>query len=213
MHLLETVKDTRSAQKKRDNLRKVLDFVGLTLSFRRVERDIPLSKEKRRENTTEHSYQLAVVSWYMAGIEGLALDMNKVIKYALVHDLVEVYAGDTPLYSLDEAYVKSKSAREKEAAVRIEQQFPEFSELHHLIHEYEERSDEESRFVYAVDKLLPVVSIYLNGGHAWKSHGISVDMIVDKTASRISSVPEVKGYFDEMITAIRERPEYFATAA
>ncbi|MFA5841744.1 MAG: HD domain-containing protein [Candidatus Paceibacterota bacterium] len=210
MSLHETATTTKARKRKgANNLDKVLGFVGMTHSFRGVERDISLPREKRLENDMEHSYQLAAVSWYMAEIEGFDLDKNKVIKYALIHDLVEVYAGDTPLYSADEDFIRSKKDREKRAASIIKRQFPEFPELHKLIREYEEKNDPESRFVYAVDKLLPILSIYLDKGHAWKNKSISIEMIIDKNSSRVSLVPEIKKYFDAMIDMIRERPEYF----
>jgi putative hydrolase of HD superfamily len=210
---MNSLKVTTSANVRRykvsSNLKKVLGFVKMTHSFRGIERDILLSKERRLENNTEHSYQLAVVSWYISEIEDFNLDIDRVIKYALIHDLVEVYAGDTPLYSSDEDFVQSKKDREKVAASRIKRRFPEFPELHKLIREYEERSNLESKFVYTVDKLLPILSIYLDKGHAWKSNNISIEMIINKNISRISLVPEIKKYFDAMVVIMREKPEYF----
>lgn len=209
MNLLDKIHAGNSELRTFRNLEKILDFVELTRLFRGVERDIFLMQEKRLENDTEHSYQLAIVSWYIAEIQGLNLNISKVIKYALVHDLVEVYAGDTPLYTATETYVQSKTDREKQALRKIEQKFPEFKELHTAIHAYEERDDPESRFVYTVDKLLPILSIYLEKGNAWKDKGISIEMIINKNASRISIVPEIKSYFDVMIRLMRGSPEYF----
>lgn len=209
IHTMKTLGRATGVDHERKNLKKILGFVELTQNFRGIERDILLSKEKRLENNTEHSYQLAVVCWYIIGIEEFDLDIDKVIRYALIHDLVEVYAGDTPLYSSTNDYLLSKERREKEAATLIGDQFPEFADLHASIQEYKEKLNAESKFVYAVDKLLPILAIYLDKGHAWKSHGISIDMIIDKNASKISIAPEVKNYFDAMISVIREKPEYF----
>jgi putative hydrolase of HD superfamily len=196
--------------KDRHKLGRVLDFVKLTQSFRQVERDIPLPLEGRLENDVEHSYQLAIVSWYLAALENVGLDLNKVIKYALVHDIVEVYAGDVPLFAVSAHSHRYKERKEKAAARRLKSEFPDFNELHHLIRQYEKREDAESKFVYAADKLLPLVSIYLEKGHAWRSRGISVDMIVNKNESKVSVAPAVKKYFDAMIMLVRKRPEYFS---
>lgn len=191
-----------------DNFQKILNFTKTINDFRKIERAI-LLPEKRFENDSEHSFQLTIVSWYMAEIEDLNLDKNKIIKYALIHDLVELHAGDTPLYSLDEGLIKSKKERERKAVLIIKEQFPEFPELHGLIQQYKERNDEESKFVFAVDKLLPVMSIYLDNGHDWKNSGVNINMIISKNTQTISVAPEVKKYFDAIIILLKEKPEYF----
>lgn len=191
------------------NLKKLVDFVALTGAFREVERDIPLSREQRLENDAEHSYQLAIVAWYIATIEKANLDTNKILKYALVHDLVEVYAGDTPLYSSDNRYLKSKEKRERSAAVLLRKRFSDFKELNNLIRAYRRKGDRESRFIYATDKLLPILSIYLDNGYGWRSHRITPDMIIDKNGKRVSASRRVKKYFDILMDVIQEKPELF----
>ena len=190
-------------------LNRVLGFTAFTNAFRAIERDIPLSEEKRCENDAEHSYQVAMVAWYMVSIENSNLDINKILKYSLIHDLVEVYAGDTPLYSSKDEYVQSKIKREKSAAILLKKKFPDFKDLHKLIDVYKLQDDEESRLVYAIDKLLPILSIYLDKGYAWKSHNITLDMIVDKNNKKIAISPHVKKYFDLLINMIREKPDFF----
>ena len=190
-------------------INKILNFVKLTNDFSEIERDIFLSTKQRLENDVEHSYQLTLVSWYIAKIKRLNLDADKVIKYSLIHDLVEVYAGDTPLYSSSSKYINSKEKREKMAGTCLKRNFPEFPELHCYIKKYKEKKDAESKFVYAVDKLLPVLSIYLDEGYAWKTHKITPEMIINKNNLKISSVPSIKRYFDELITLIQKKPEYF----
>lgn len=209
MNLLDAIGARNSKVRTFRNLEKILDFVKLTQLFRGIERDIFLAKEKRLENDTEHSFQLAMVSWYIAETGELNLNLNQIIKYALIHDFVEVYAGDTPLYTSSDRFARSKKNRERKASLRIEQEFPEFAELHKSIRAYERMTDQESKFVYTVDKLLPILSIYLDEGCAWKNKGISIEMIIDKNAERISIVPEIKQYFDAMIGLLRGSPEYF----
>lgn len=189
------------------NLQKLLSFVKLTQDFRGVERQITFRSSQVKENDTEHSFQLAIVAWYLVNSHGFELDTNKIVKYALVHDLVEVYAGDTPMNSKDEEYVKSKVAREKEAEERIAQEFSEFSELTDCIHAYEKKEDKESKFVYALDKLLPILSIYLDQGHAWKTENITLDMIIDTKTDKVSFSPEVKKYFDEIVEVLRQEKD------
>lgn len=110
---------------------------------------------------------------------------------------------------MDKEYVDSKEKREKEAAILLKQKIPEFSELHELIENYEKRSDQESKFVYVVDKLLPTLSIYLDEGCAWKTHSITPEMIIKKNKTKLKNFPELIKYFDVLIKLIKEKPEYF----
>lgn len=127
-----------------------------------------------------------------------------VIKYALVHDLVEIYAGDTFIYSTDEALLNSQTKREQAAAARLTEEFPEFADLHLLIARYERRADKESKFVYALDKVLPVLNIYLDNGRTWKKKGITLQMLVDAKQSKAAVSSAVAGYFRELVTLLKE---------
>lgn len=187
------------------NLGKILDFMKLTNTFKKIERDIPLSDGLKPENDAEHSYQLAMISWYIATIEDNNLNVEKILKYALVHDLPEVYAGDTPLYTSNSDHLNSKESREIDAIAMLKKEFPNFTDLHVWIKKYEEKADDESKLVFAVDKLLPIMSIYLDKGHAWKTHKINLDLIIDKNKKRISISPIIEKYFDLMLKIIQEK--------
>ncbi len=189
------------------NLQKLLSFVKLTQNFRDVEREIVFKKSGNKENDVEHSFQLAIVAWYLVDSHKFNLDTNKIVKYALVHDLVEVYAGDTPMNSQDHDYVASKGKREREAEQRITQEFTEFGEMVACIHAYEKKEDKESKFVYALDKLLPVLSIYLDQGHSWKVGKISLDMIIKSKTDKVALSPEIKKYFDELIEILHQEKD------
>ncbi len=83
------------------NIHSILDFTRFLNSFRAIKRVIFTVGDGEPENDSEHSYQLAMMAWYIISAENLKLDRNLVIKYALVHNLVEVYAGDTYFYRSD----------------------------------------------------------------------------------------------------------------
>lgn len=188
-----------------DNLDKLLHLVKLTNDFKNIERDIPQSFSGfNKENDSEHSYQLAMISWYLATTENSNLNIEKILKYALVHDLPEVYAGDTPLYTLDEEYLNNKKDRETESILKLKKEFSYFVDLDVWIEKYEKREDDESRLVYAIDKLLPIMSIFLDKGHAWKTHRIDIDSLISKNKERISVSAVATKYFDFMISAIQE---------
>lgn len=186
-----------------ENLKNLLQFVKLTDDFKKIERDIPQSFNFQKENDSEHSYQLAMVSWYLATTESKDMDIGKILKYSLVHDLPEIYADDTPLYTSDNDYLNSKKEREINSIERIKKKFSNFADLHEWIEKYERREDDESKLVYAVDKLLPIFSIFMDGGHAWKTHRLDLDTLINKNKERVSISNIAKKYFDLIIVTIR----------
>jgi len=185
-------------------MNELLKFIELTQEFKAVRRKVVLAKEGREENDAEHSYQLAVVAWYLISTQGLKLDLELVLKYALVHDLVEVYAGDTP--AIQKGYdekQKTKHKREEDAAKKLTKEFPEFPEMHEFIGAYELKADEESRFVYALDKIIPIMNIYLDKGHSWKLHDISLQDLIDNKTDKVKASPEIKKYFEEIVELLK----------
>ena len=119
------------------DLSKILKFVYLLNKFQQVRRVIRVPGEDRWENDTEHSYNLTMLAWYIIQSHDLKLDTDKILQYALVHDFVEVHAGDTYIFTSNELEKKSKILRENEAANKLQKDFPDFKDLHNLIHQYE----------------------------------------------------------------------------
>ncbi|OGY10895.1 MAG: hypothetical protein A3E16_03240 [Candidatus Blackburnbacteria bacterium RIFCSPHIGHO2_12_FULL_44_25] len=189
------------------SLDELLRFVELTHRFQQVRRAILVKDENRPENDLEHTGQLALLTWYIINSQRLPLNTELALKYALAHDLVEAYAQDTSAY--DEAGRQTKEAREAEASSRLMTEFPEFPELHTLISQYEARKDPESRFVYALDKLLGPLNIYLDNGRSWKTEGVTLEMLLTYKAPRIAISPEIQPYFETLIEVLKEHPELF----
>lgn len=185
-------------------MEKLLEFSRTLSAFARVERITWMPGTERKENDVEHSYHLAMMAWYLIESEGLDLDVSRVLKYALVHDLVEVHAGDTPVWSRNEEHHASKQEREAAAARQLQQEYPEFPELHTCIQEYEDLVNAESRFVYALDKLVPMILIQEDGGRSWKEEEVTLDMIREKKSSMIAVSPEVEPYFHMLLVVIEE---------
>ena len=186
------------------DLPKILGFVRLLNAFRQVRRTVRVNSEERLENDVEHSYYLGMLAWYIATSHNLPLDKDLVLKYALVHDIVEVYAGDTYVFTTDAKKRDSKEAREKEAILQLQKEFPEFLDLHELIAGYEKREDDESHFVYALDKIQPVLNIYLDNGRTWKEKGVTIQMLVDFNKEKVALSPEVHSCFDELIGLLKK---------
>ncbi len=186
------------------DLAPLIKFVELLKKFQEVERVVRVPGQERWENDVEHCYQLALIAWYLVDKNNLSLNKDLVIQYALTHDLVEAYAGDTYVYSEDENEHATKKQREEDAAKRLKQEFPEFPDLHTTIGNYEKRSDKESKFVYALDKIHPVLNIYIDGGRTWKERNITIQMLVDHKKDKVALSPEIEYYFNELVALLKK---------
>jgi len=186
---------------------KILQFSAFLDKFRKIERTVRVNGSDRNENDMEHSYMLALLAWYICSSAKLDLDLEKIIRYALVHDLVEIYSGDTDFYHATKEQKESKHAREQAAMERITKEFPEFTEFHELYSAYENRADKEAKFVYALDKVQPVLMIYLDGGRTWNERNITLDMIKEKKDDKVGISPEVAKYWKEFIALLEENKE------
>lgn len=191
---------------KKPGLKRVLELQELLVAFSQVERVTHRKHQgrMRAENDTEHSYNLAMTAWFLAQYFP-KLNAEKVIQYALVHDLVEVHAGDTYLYGTAQE-LASKHAREAEAATRLSKDWADFPALHQLIASYEARDTAEARFVYALDKLMPIMLIYLQNGYTWKKHGITVDMLDRAKREKVALSPEIQPYFEDLLALLLASP-------
>ncbi len=179
-------------------------FIQFLQDFGKVKRVVLIKDEKRRQNDAEHSFELAMLAWYIIESKKLKLNKNLAIQYALVHDLVEVYAGDTYLFTKDENHKNSQAKRERAAALKIKKRFPEFKNLHQLIKNYEGLKDEEGRFVYALDKVIPILNIYSDNGRTWRWKGVTLDMLVEAKRDKVVLSPPVAKYFWKLIKLIQK---------
>ena len=176
----------------------VLGFYSLLQQYRAIERRVLVKDSDRRENDVEHSFSLAMLAWYVNQSYALNMDTEKLLKYALAHDLVEVYAGDTYFYSEHKDPVEKKE-REEKAARKLQEELSEFPELHTAIANYEKREDRESKFIYALDKIEPMVTIYLDGGRSWRKDNISLEMIKTGKVKKIAEDETVEALFNQLI--------------
>lgn len=191
------------------NINKILEFVSLTHRFQQVIRVLYVTNQDRDENDAEHSYQLAIMAWFIIESEGLDLDITKAIKYALVHDLVEVYAGDTNLYTKDQSLKDSKADREKTAAKRIKLEFPEVPEINSLIEMYETKEEPEAKFIYSLDKILPPMNIFLDKGRSWQREKVTYEMMISSKQGKVSVSPEIGKIWEEFLPILNQHRHYF----
>lgn len=159
------------------------------------------------ENDSEHCYQLALLCWYIIEHDKLILDQFRVIGMALVHDVVEAYAGDT--YVFDEARLADKKRREKLAIAKIIREFPQFSSLHTMIKEYERAFTPESKFVHALDKFVPLLNVYLDHGRLLKRMGIGHEQLFGIKKMIPDLAPEIAHYYREMENLYQSTPTLY----
>lgn len=157
-----------------ERLGQQLDFLLEIDRLKRVLRQTRITGNERRENTAEHSWHLAMFALVLAEWADEEVDLGHVIVLCLVHDLVEIDAGDT--FAYDEVGYESKAERERRAAERIFGMLPadQRDRFRALWDEYEEVATPESRFANAIDRLQPVLLNHASGEEApWVHHGIS----------------------------------------
>jgi 5'-deoxynucleotidase YfbR-like HD superfamily hydrolase len=191
------------------SLDAVLGFCRLLMQFQAVERYGAEAPVGFRENDAEHSYSLAMMAWYLIDTAKLELDTNLSTQYALAHDLVEVYAGDTHAFGSSPAKA-SKKLREDLALNLLGENYPEFPILPQLIHAYEQRQDAESRFIYALDKLMPSLMIYLNESHQYVSRQIPYNDVVAYVEPKAALDPTINTLWIELKPRLAARPELFS---
>jgi putative hydrolase of HD superfamily len=184
----------------------------IIVPFYQVEREVPLRfAANRLENDAEHSWSLALMACALAPHVDPKLDIGKVCQFAVVHDLVEVYAGDTSNFA-DQAKKDTKEKREKQALKKLQKKLLDLPWITETIEEYESQSSDEARFVKSVDKILPLLFDYLEEGQyfhetkmtaeAWKSH---LQLVRKKAATHSGAFEYFEAAWDRML----ENPHFF----
>ena len=151
-------------------------------------RQTHLSGHGRNENDAEHAWHMAIMAYLLREYSNEPVDIAKVMLMCLIHDIVEIDAGDT--YAYDEEKLKTQKAREDAAKERIFSLLPEDQkeELINLFDEFEEYSTAESRFAHAMDNLQPLILNNSNEGGDWREHGVSAGTVYGRqTKTRLGS--------------------------
>jgi putative hydrolases of HD superfamily len=161
-----------------DRLPQQIGFIVEIDKLKTVLRQTLLIDRSRRENTAEHSWHLAMMAITLADYADRPIDIGRVIRMLLVHDLVEIDAGDTFVY--DVAANQDKAEREAAAAERIFGVLPsdQETELRSLWQEFEARTTPDAAFAAALDRLQPLLHNYHTEGSTWRQHGITVEQVV-----------------------------------
>jgi putative hydrolase of HD superfamily len=196
----------------------IVSLGKLILKFARTDRATYHEDGITPESDTDHTIMLAVIACACAEKFAPRLNRGKIAELALVHDLVEVYAKDTPtLKPLDKKSAQDKKLREEKAFKKMEGRFGTiFPWVTQTIHEYESLTSPEARFIKAIDKIMPKITSVLNKGATEKKAGFSESTELEKMyanqqkqiAEWISDYPEIVDIYealaDESLTPFRK---------
>lgn len=160
-----------------ERLKKQLDFSLEIDKEKNVFRQTHLSGYGRNENDAEHAWHMAVMAYILREYANEDVDISKVMLMCLIHDIVEIDAGDT--YAYDEEALKTQKEREAAAKERIFSLLPEDQkeELTALFDEFEEWKSPEAKYAHALDNLQPLILNNSNDGGDWVEHGVSAGTV------------------------------------
>ena len=166
---------------------------------KQIIRQTPIADASRRENDAEHSWHLAVMAAVLAEYGPPNLDLARVLRMLLVHDLVEIDAGDT--YCYDAAACETQHDRELKAADRIFNLLPpdQAKDFRALWDEFEARESPEARFAAALDRVQPVLLNYHTQGRAWRERGVTRAQVIDRNQHIQHGAPELWPHIRHLI--------------
>lgn len=162
---------------------KEISFIKEVDLLKNVERQTSPFFGGRKENSAEHSWHLAVAVFVLKDLAEEKLNLEKALSLALFHDIVEIDGGDTFVYS----DLTNKSESEEACLNRLTELLPNKTqnEIKELWYEYENRTTNESKFVNAIDRFLPMYANFLTEGYSWKKHGIKKDQVIERNKQKI----------------------------
>lgn len=201
--MLFAIKETVRAMKER--FEKQMNFLLELDKVKEIYRQNYISDKSRKENDAEHSWHSCVMAFVLAEYFDKDVDLLKVIKMMLMHDVVEIYAGDT--YCYDEAGYADKAEREMESAKRVYGLLPEDqrNEFMSLWREFEEGGTKEADFCAILDRIQPTMLNYATDGISWLEHGIKKEQVIKRNKTLLEAGEPISGYVRGIIENAAER--------
>jgi putative hydrolase of HD superfamily len=182
-----------------DRLKRQMDFMMEIDKMKEIGRQTYLADGSRKENDAEHSWSLAMMCMLFAEYANEDIDVLHTMEMVLVHDLVEIDAGDT--YAYDEKGNSTKRERELAAADRIFHILPEDQAqfIRNLWDEFEAGETPEAKFANAVDKVQPITLNDKSGGKAWEEHKVKAEQVVKRNGKTSEGSKELWKYCEGLI--------------
>lgn len=163
-----------------ERLQKQLDFILEIDKEKNIFRQTHLSGHGRNENDAEHAWHMAIMAYLLQEYSNEKIDVARVMLMCLIHDVVEIDAGDT--YAYDAEGLKTQKAREEEAKERLYSMLPEDqkADLTAIFDEFEERKTPEAKFARALDNLQPLLLNNSNDGGDWRNHDVTAEKVYER---------------------------------
>ena len=190
----------------KERLEKQIRFIEEIDKIKNITRQNRVIYDDRKENDAEHSWHLAVMAFLFAEyMEEQNLDVLKVMKMVLIHDIVEIDAGDTFCY--DEVGYRDKEEREKQAAERLFNILPEdqSSLLWDLWREFEDMKTKEAQFAACLDRFQPLILNNNTNGHTWNREGVDSKKVLQRNSPLKNTTPKLWEYVLQVVDSAVER--------
>ena len=185
----------------KERFEKQLSFIMEADKEKNVLRQTHLSNHGRRENDAEHAWHMAIMIYLLKEYSNEEIDVAKAMMMALIHDIVEIDAGDT--YAYDTTGLESQKRREELAADRIFGLLPDDQrdELRALFEEFEACESAEAKFARAMDNFQPLLLNDSNGGADWRAHKVTKSKVMGRQKNTIQGSCEIWNYVETLINA------------
>ena len=182
-----------------ERIKKQMEFSLEIDKVKNIFRQTHLSGHGRRENDAEHSWHMAIMAYLLKEYANEDVDIAKVMLMCLIHDIVEIDAGDT--YAYDEVNLQTQKEREDAAKERIFSILPteQKEELIALFDEFEAYETPESKFAHAMDNLQPLMLNNSNGGSDWQEHRVSAEQVYKRQSKTKLGSEKLFEVTDKMI--------------
>lgn len=186
--------------------KKQLDFLLEIDKVKNILRMTSIADGSRRENDAEHSWSLAMMVFLFAEYMEEEIDLLKVVKMVLIHDVIEIYAGDT--FCFDAVAMVDKEERELASADKIFGLLDKDQELEFrsLWEEFEACETREAEYAAMLDRLHPFIMNYVNEGGTWTQHGISVEQVYKRNQITLEKGPQVfKDFIYQVVAEFKDK--------
>src|SRR6516225_6035142 len=184
-------------------MQQIIDYILELDKLKGVTRKIRPLGLNRYENSAEHSWQLAMLAFSLAPYGEPSLDMNRVMRMLLVHDIGEIDTGDTMVFT--EGGWEERKLAERAAVTRIFGMLPDQgASFLELWHEFDREETPEARFAHAVDRAMPVLLNLANNGQSWRENGISHERVISRVGAPIKAgCPALWSYLEVRLEEAR----------
>ncbi|WP_416676870.1 HD domain-containing protein [Egbenema bharatensis] len=190
---------------KSDRLTQQLQFILEIDRLKQILRQTLLTDGSRRENSAEHSWHIAIMAIVLFEYAPPEVDLKRAIQMLLIHDVVEIDAGDTFCYDTQGNH--SKADREEQAATRIFGLLPpdQAEEFRQLWNEFESQNTPTAKFAAALDRIQPFLHNQTTQGGTWKQHHITRDQVLQRMQPVAAGTPELWEFFQAAIETCIKR--------